>query len=1159
MSDRGSLEYEPARTGPTPIGADDPRARPDDDATRIRRAEEPQPRELPVWARELLGTELDHFELLDCIGEGGMGRVFRARDTRLDRLVALKVLNPEFAADPDMRRRFEQEAKAAARLDSPFFAQVYHFGVDKGVCFIAMELVEGSTLRKEIAEQGRLDPGFVLRVGAALAYGLHHASLRGVVHRDVKPSNIVIDADGAVKLIDMGLARDFLQANGEVTQTNVTMGTLDYISPEQASDPRHVDIRSDIYSLGCTLYHALTGRPPFPEGTDLQKLLSHQSEKPPNPRDAAPELPEEFADLVMSMMAKKAIDRPQSPVELIHRMQETAAALNVAMPTSAPALPPPPKEAWWQQQLLWWGPTLLLLISVFIYSMIPTERDPDPTWNRAAATTNTAATETKDRQQKATETTKRMGVGPVVFVAENGDLAAAVKDAPEGATLQLAGDEYPLAAAVEGDLLRGLLVTKNLAIEPVSDHGRVRIRFNPASVSMSAAKDSLALVQVRSARLRLTRIWIEPGVRDRGCVGVRVDQGELELRDCLFDRSIDAMSPATAGTAAIAVNGGVVAALDSRFIAGDNLLKTSGSPAVIHFWNSLVGPYKRTFIFDAKTDVQVKHSAFLAGGEAVFTLNNPANVAMNVEHSIFAAAPGSPTTTLIESPKNQPFAATLWKGSGNLYAAGFARRISSNDRTLVEDVEKMRGWNFIDDAAQRIAEWPWTPTWETLANPFDDDENWRPQLALKEGVAAPTSDGLPVGINPGAAPSPVVEEPNAKKRTARPTPNNDAARTRNGGLTVDPSQTTSEATGVFATLEEAVRRAPDGKSTAILLAKSGGEIRERNVKIVGKTIVLRTADRRTLRLAEPKDMEIGLGAMFDVGEGGKLEFDGVQIEAFASRNDAAGAAFVRCSAGGVVEAVDSTFRISQGQGAQAMVFFRPTNIGANEGSSAPMLHLRRCDVRGAGPLLAAEPRQPWSFDAVASRLGSEAALLRLSGASMRTADSSANAVKFRQCAVLLGGSLLHLEPTGDAFGEPAATPIQFDVETTILAATSSASSTTPLLDVSTPMGSRIGADLAGTIKWKGDWNIVSGFASMMRVPDVDRIAGASPTAPRNVAFSEWVDANRLSASRQHYQSSRAVVVRSVWDVGFPSGKDWLREFSNLPTAFADEPSFEALP
>src|SRR5829696_9617924 len=158
MSERRSPESDPVQTLAAASEALPVRADSDAALTRIRRSDESEPRELPPWAKELIGAKLDHFELLDCIGEGGMGRVFRARDARLDRLVALKVLNPEFANDADMRRRFEQEAKAAARLDSPFFAQVYHFGVDKGVWFIAMELVEGSTLRKQIAEQGRLDP-----------------------------------------------------------------------------------------------------------------------------------------------------------------------------------------------------------------------------------------------------------------------------------------------------------------------------------------------------------------------------------------------------------------------------------------------------------------------------------------------------------------------------------------------------------------------------------------------------------------------------------------------------------------------------------------------------------------------------------------------------------------------------------------------------------------------------------------------------------------------------------------------------------------------------------------------------------------------------------------------------------------------------------------
>jgi serine/threonine protein kinase len=1124
-----------------------------DEPTRIRRHEEPLPRELPSWARELLGAELDHFELLDCIGEGGMGRVFRARDTRLDRLVALKALNPEYAVDPDMRRRFEQEAKAAARLDSPFFARVYHVGVDKGVCFIAMELVEGRTLRQEIAIHGALEPGFVLRIGAALAYGLHHASQRGVVHRDVKPSNIVIDEGGAVKLIDMGLARDFLQASGDVTQTNVTMGTLDYISPEQASDPRHVDVRSDIYSLGCTLYHALTGKPPFPEGTDLQKLLSHQSEKPPNPRDAAPSLPEEFADLVMDMMAKRPIDRPQSPVELIHRMQETAAALNVAMPTSAPALPPTRSDAWWQQQLLWWGPALVLLLAVIVYAMLPVERDPDPTWSRSP-TANVAVPETKDRQTKAPETARRTSVGPVIIVAENADLAAAVRDAPEGAVLQLVGDEYAISATAESEAPRGLVVAKNLAIEPLAEQGRVRVRFNPMSLGMAASKESIALIQVRGARLRLSRIWIEPGIRDRSCVGVRIDQGEVELRDCLFDRGVDAMSPAAGGTIALAVNGGGVLAVDSRFIAGDGLLKTSGGPATIHLWNSLIGPYRRAFVFDAKTDVHVKHSAFLAGGEAIFTFNNPTGVTLAVDHSIFAASPGSPTALLIDSPKDQPFSASMWRGSGNLYAGGFARRISAGGRTLLADDGKMQGWGFLDQAAQSTNEWPWAAAWEPLAHPVDEDEVWRPRLALKDDMAPLTSDGLPVGVFPGASDDDV---PDGRKQTGRAAAPHETPRLRNAVWIVDPSLPTDPASGVFATLGEAVRLAPEGRSTSIQLGGKG-DLRERNVKIVGKAIVLRTTERKALRLSDAPDVEIGPGAMFEIGEGGKLELAGAQLDVFAGRDDSAGAAFARCSAGGIVELGDSTVRVSQGQGAQAMVLFRPTSDGANEGASPPLLKLNRSDVRGAGSLLAAEPRQPWSLEAVSSRLGAEAPLVRLSGAGPRAAEHAANLVRLRQSVALLGSSLLQLEPSVDGFGEPTATPIQFDVEGSLFVSALSGINA-PLLDVTAPPGVRMGADWTYAVKWQGDWNVVAGFATLLRVPETDRSAGMGTTTTRSLSFPDWLNAYRLSTSRQHHQSARTSAVANVWEASLPRGVSWLDQFASLPAAFAEESAFQGLP
>jgi serine/threonine protein kinase len=1154
MSERRSAESEPLQTL-VPTGDLHPvRAEADAALTRIRRSEEPETRETPQWAKALIGAELGHFELLDCIGEGGMGRVFRARDARLDRLVALKVLNPELAGDPDMRRRFEQEAKAAGRLDSPFFARVYHFGVDQGVCFIAMELVEGQTLRQAILESGALEPELVLKVGASLAYGLHHASQRGVIHRDVKPSNIVIDGDGNVKLIDMGLARDFLQVSGDATKTNVTMGTLDYISPEQASDPRHVDVRSDIYSLGCTLYHALTGQPPFPEGTDLQKLLSHQSEKPPNPRDVAPDAPEELADLVVAMMAKRPIDRPQSPAELIGRMQEAAASLQVEMPTSAPALPPPKAPSWRQHQLMWWGPALALLLAATIYAWIPGERDPDLNWDRRSTAANASQSETKDRPTKS-EPPRRFGVGPVVVVPEGADLAKFVKEAPEGAVLQLAGDEYAVTATADADSARGLLVEKNLTLEPLSDRGRIRLGFHPTA---AAVKDSLSLIQVRSAKLTLNRMWIEPGVRERGCVGIRVDQGELDLRDCLFDRGVDAMALPPAGTFALLVNGGKVAAIDTRFAAGDGVLKTSGEPASFYLWNSLIGPYRRAFVLDAsKSEVQIKHSAVMAGGEAVFTLSNPTGVSLAVEHSVFVAPPSSAHAILIDSPKNNPMPATLWKGAGNLYAGGYSRQIVSNGRPLVEDVERMRGWGFLDDGAQRAAEWPWAATWEALSHPDDESENWRPLLALKDGVGGLTPDGLPVGVNPGSAPPVVAEEPDAKTRNNRATPQTDVVRNRNGGFLVEPSQSTNVSAGVFASLEEAVRRAPEGKSTTITISRGEAELRARLVKIVGKTIVLRTADRRTLRLAEPKDMEIGPSAMFDVGEGGKLALDGARFDVFAGRGDVGGAAFVRCSSGGVVEAVDSAVGVSQHQGAQAMVFFRPSSAGAQEGAAPPSLKIKRSDIRGAGSLVAADPRQPWSLDASESRIGVEGPLLKLGGASGRLGEPTANVAKLRQCVALLGTSLLLIEPTPDAFGDPSATAVQCEIDATVIVSVGAGNA--PLLDVTAPPGLRSGVDWTNAVKWQGDWNLFAGFQSFLRLPEQDRTAGMTTTNMRTYAYADWLAYFRLSAGKQLQQSARAPAVRSVWDVTLPNGKAWLDQFGSIPAAFADEASLQGLP
>lgn len=304
------------------------------------------------------GRRLGHYELIEAVGAGGMAAVLRARDLELGRIVALKILPPESARDPESVIRFKQEARAAALLDHENVARVYSCGEDQGLHFIAFEFVEGINMRVMIDRRGTLPAreciGYMIQVAAGLA----HAAERGVVHRDIKPSNIVITPDGRAKIVDMGLARQLdAPGHGGVTQSGVTLGTFDYISPEQALDPRRADVRSDIYSLGCAFYHALTGRPPVPEGTAAKKLHAHQYTEPLDPRQINPHVPDEVVIVLGRMMAKDPAKRYQTPQELIaylkgaaERLQLSSDAIErdsvVRAVAQKSALPQPPRLRW---------------------------------------------------------------------------------------------------------------------------------------------------------------------------------------------------------------------------------------------------------------------------------------------------------------------------------------------------------------------------------------------------------------------------------------------------------------------------------------------------------------------------------------------------------------------------------------------------------------------------------------------------------------------------------------------------------------------------------------------------------------------------------------------------------------------------------------------
>ncbi|MFG0261894.1 MAG: serine/threonine protein kinase [Novipirellula sp. JB048] len=275
-------------------------------------------------ANVLLGKRLNHFLLEDFIGGGGMGAVFRAHDEQLDRTVAIKVI-PFVGDDPDLKRRFRNEAQSAAKLDHPQIAKVFDVGTYDDWHYIVFEYIQGTNLRDLVNREGVMSADQAVFYTCQLADAIQHASDRGIVHRDIKPSNVLIGVGETIKLVDMGLARsDNFELSEDMTASGVTLGTFDYISPEQANDPRDADLRSDIYSLGCTLYFILAGEPPYPGGTMLQKLLNHGQAPPPDVRQLRSELSGDLAAVIQKMLAKRPEDRYQNANDLIADLQEVA-------------------------------------------------------------------------------------------------------------------------------------------------------------------------------------------------------------------------------------------------------------------------------------------------------------------------------------------------------------------------------------------------------------------------------------------------------------------------------------------------------------------------------------------------------------------------------------------------------------------------------------------------------------------------------------------------------------------------------------------------------------------------------------------------------------------------------------------------------------------
>ncbi len=269
----------------------------------------------------MAGHRIAGYRIEDEIGRGGMAVVYRARDLRLDRTVALKLLAPELARNDVFRRRFEGESQAAAAIDHPHIVPVFEAGEADGILYIAMRYVRGEDLRRLLDRHGPLALEAACRIGSQIASALDAAHAHGLVHRDVKPGNILlaegIDADHPehAYLTDFGLTKKSLAAGG-LTSTGQFVGTLDYVAPEQISG-RPVDARCDVYSFGCVLYEMLAGRPPYRADDDLGLLGAHLSAPPPRLTGLRPDLPAEVDTVLARALAKAPGDRFARCTELV--------------------------------------------------------------------------------------------------------------------------------------------------------------------------------------------------------------------------------------------------------------------------------------------------------------------------------------------------------------------------------------------------------------------------------------------------------------------------------------------------------------------------------------------------------------------------------------------------------------------------------------------------------------------------------------------------------------------------------------------------------------------------------------------------------------------------------------------------------------------------